>query len=373
MTMQPTGDWRELFAPCAVSEARMAVELNVVRRGGQPFLFLPAEKRLALAALGLYPAQTAKARAAKLLFKLALRLGLKPRLEKISLPLAGDDPFARFLIQTAKLPEGIPLRLAMLAGNPRAAGRRFVFLLFDAGGEPAAVIKAGSSDPARRLLAHEENVLQTAPPQLRGLPKLRGTLYSTRAQAFALDFLAGDPPRPDDVRPLAELLTSWIAVSGMAAMKDLGAWQRLAAASGDAPLPEPVRALAETRFHSTLTHGDCAPWNVKVSHGRWTLLDWERGELAGPPGWDWFHFVMQPAVLVRHEPVPRLLARFERLLAGENFVRYARRAGIAGHERALALAYLCYCTRVTRQTEGLEAVAALERAAMERWFSSPAS
>jgi hypothetical protein len=369
MTAQLAGDWRELFVPCAHGGARTTVELSVVRRGGQPFLFLPTETRLAARALELYPAQTAKARAAKFVFNLALQLGLKLRLKKISLPLADDDPFARFLVRTAKLREGISPRFAVLAGNPRAEGRRFVFLLFDAGGEPAAVVKAGSSDAARRLLAHEENFLRTAPPQTRGLPKLRATFNSARAQAFALDFFDGRSPRLDDTRPLAELLTSWVAVGELIAMKDLGAWQRLVAASAGSPLPEPVRALAGMRVHSTLAHGDCAPWNVKVAQGRWTLLDWERGELASVPGWDWFHFVMQPAVLVRREPVSELLARFERLLATEDFVHYAQHAGMAGSERALALAYLYYCTRVTRQTEGLETVMALQRAAAERWFS----
>ncbi|MCU0784711.1 MAG: hypothetical protein MUF81_11840 [Verrucomicrobia bacterium] len=370
MTAPLAGDWQELFAPCAPDRARATIELNVVRRDGQPFLLLPTQARLASRSLALYPAQTTKARAAKLLFNFALRLGLKPRLEKIPLPLADDDPFARFLAETAKVTGGIFPRFAILAGNPRAEGRRFVFLLFDAGGRPAAVVKAGSSGAARRMLTHEEHFLQTAPPQARGLPKLRATLNSPRAQAFALDFFGGHPPRLDDTGPLAELLTSWVAAGRLVAIKDLDAWQRLVAAAADRPLPGPVRALADTQVHATLAHGDCAPWNVKVAHGKWTLLDWERSELAGVPGWDWFHFVMQPAVLVRREAMPGLLTRFERLLAGEDFVRYARHAGMAGSERALALAYLCYRTRITRQTEGLEALVALEHAATERWFSA---
>jgi hypothetical protein len=372
MTKRPADDWQGLFAPSLPGLATATVELNVLRRGARPFLLLPAEMRLAATALTLYPAQTAKARAAKLAFTVALRFGLKPRLERISLPLADDDPFVRFLMQMAKLPEGISPRFAILVGNPRADGRRFVFLLFDAGGNPIAVVKAGNSDAARRLLAHEENFLQTAPPQLRGLPKLRGTSNGPNAQAFALDFVAGHTPRPDNTQPLIEMLTSWVAAGGLVTMKDLGAWQRLAATAGERPLPKPVQSLVEARFHSTIAHGDCAPWNVKVLHGRWTLLDWERGELAGVPGWDWFHFVMQPAVLVRHEPVTRLLACLERLIASEEFASYSRRAGIVGEERALALAYLSYCTRVTRQTEGLKTIVALEQAAAERWFSATA-
>lgn len=368
MTTPTAGDWRDLFTPGAQATALATVELNVVRRNGEPFLFLPAEPRLAAGALALYPAQTAKARAAKFLFNMALRFGLKPRLERVSIPLDNNDPFVRFLIETSRLPEQIAPRFAVLAGNAHAAGRRFVLLLFATGGEPAAVVKAGASAPARRLLTHEENFLRTASSQTRGLPKLRGTLYSTRAQAFATDFFAGHSPRLDDTRPLAELLTSWVNVGELVTMKELAAWQRLVVTAAERPLPSPVQALAEARLHATLAHGDCAPWNIKVTRGEWTLLDWERGEPAGVPGWDWFHFVIQPAVLVRRESVLRLFERFERLLTGEGFLCYATHAGINGHERALALAYLCHCTRVTRQSEGWETVAALERAAAARWF-----
>ncbi len=367
MTSAIAGDWRELFAP-APTTARTKIELNVVRRNGQPFLLLPNEPRLAARALALYPAQTLKARTAKSLFNVALQLGIRPRLERASIGLADDDPLVRFLAEMAKLPPELSTRFAVLAGNPRAEGRRFIFLLFDAGGEPSAVAKVGNTDAARRLLTHEENFLRTAPRQAHGLPKLRGTLYSARAQAFAMDFLPGHAPGLDDTKPLAELLTSWVAVGELVPLKSLGAWQRLAAASEQKPLPNPVQTLAEIRMHAALTHGDCAPWNVKVCHGRWTLLDWERGEPAGVPGWDWFHFVIQPAVLVRRESVTGLLARLERLLTSEAFAGYAQHTGMTGHERALALAYLGYCTRALRQSEGLETVAALERAAAERWF-----
>lgn len=343
------------------------MELRVLRRGGEPWLLLPVESRLAARALALYPAQTFKARAAKRLLNLALRSGLKPRLEKIPVSFAEDDPFISFLAQTAALPQQLAPRFALLAGNARAPGRRFVFLLFDVGGEPVAVVKAGTGDAARRLLAHEEHFLRAAPPHTPGVPKPRSSFNSARAQAFALDFISGHSPRSRDTEPLAALLTAWVSVGGLAAMKDLGAWQRLTAAARDHPLPEAVQALADVRVHPTLAHGDCAPWNVKAAQGRWTLLDWERGELAGVPGWDWFHFVLQPAVLVRRESVTGLLARFERLLTSETFLRYARHAGIAGHERAFAAAYLCYCTRVLNQTEGLETVVALERAAAS-WF-----
>ena len=116
-------------------------------------------------------------------------------------------------------------------------------------------------------------------------------------------------------------------------------------------------------------HGDFAPWNVKVSRGRWTVLDWERGELAGIPGWDWFHFVMQPALLVRHETSEAMLARLEGLLRSTEFVDYAQNAGTAESARPLAYAYLMNCLRVTQQTEGRAGLEALTGLAAGRWFS----
>ncbi|MDW8309079.1 MAG: hypothetical protein RMK20_06870 [Verrucomicrobiales bacterium] len=366
MTPQTGSDWRALFAPATPERAATTVSLRLVRRGGEPFLILPREPALAARALALYPAQTLKARAAKTALLLALRCGLARGLETTTLALDAADPFVRFLCETVGL-SVCELRLAALAGNPRAEGRRFVFLLFDAGGFPAAVVKAGNTDAARRLLAHEEHFLRAAPPRTRGLPVVRGALHTARVQAFAMDFVRGHAPRAEDLRPLVALLNDWLSRSAPVPLRELAAWQRLLAASAAAPLPDAVRELADLRVRTTLAHGDCAPWNVKVWRGEWTLLDWERGELAGVPGWDWLHFVLQPALLVRRESVPALLARLEATMASEAFGAYSRQAGFAGRERALALALVCYINCVIRPADGAETMRALEPAAAERW------
>lgn len=369
VSQRPANEWQALFAPCAPESAGATVVLHEVRRGGEPLLLLPARGALAARALALYPAQTARARAAKTLLQFALRLGLKSVLEKVRLPVAGNDGFAKFLSETAGLPAGPLPDFAVLAGNPRAPGRRFVLLLFGADGRPAAVVKAGVSETAQHLVAVEAEFLQRAPANSPGLPRLRGTFQARGARAFALAFFAGSSPNPDDSKKLGDLLGAWLATNQQVRVRELGAWRRLAAAGSESPLPVALQTLAEARVHPALTHGDFAPWNVKVSRGQWTVLDWERGELAGVPGWDWFHFVMQPAVLVRREGTEDLLARFERLLDSAYFSKYAGRAGIGEQGRVLALAYLAYCTRVTRQTEGRDQVLALERAAAARWFA----
>ena len=369
MSQHAANQWQDLFAPCAPESAGATVVLHVVRRGGEPLLLLPARGALAARALALYPAQTARARAAKTLLQIALRFGLKPGLEAVRLTVAGNDGFAKFLSGTAGLPAGALPDFAVLAGNPRAPGRRFVLLLFGADGRPTAVVKAGVSETAQHLVAVEAEFLQRAPANSPGLPKLRGTFQERGTRAFALDFFAGSSPNLDDSKQLGELLGSWLATNQQVPLREFGAWRRLAAAGSESPLPGALQTLAEARVHPALTHGDFAPWNVKVSRGKWTVLDWERGELAGVPGWDWFHFVMQPAVLVRREGAAALLSRCERLLVSAEFLNYALRAGIGEQGRALALAYLAYCTRVTRQTEGRDQVLELERAAAARWFS----
>jgi hypothetical protein len=114
-------------------------------------------------------------------------------------------------------------------------------------------------------------------------------------------------------------------------------------------------------------HGDLAPWNVKASRGAWKVMDWERGEPAGVPGWDWFHFFIQPALLVEHAAPESIAARLEALLVAEDFARYAGATGICGHERPLIRAYVEYCQRVTRQTEGVDRLDSLARVLGARW------
>ena len=108
-------------------------------------------------------------------------------------------------------------------------------------------------------------------------------------------------------------------------------------------------------------HGDFAPWNIKVhpGSGEWQVFDWERGDLAGVPGWDWLHFEIQTAILVRGEAPERIAVRLHSLFVSPEFHDYAERAGIAGIERAIAVAYLLHVIIVHPQTEGLAKLEAL--------------
>ena len=294
-----------------------------------------------------------------------LRVGLRAGLRKTSLTISGTDPFAAFLRAAARVP-GEPFSFAVLTGNPLAPGRRHVFLLFNSASEPVAVVKAGDTSRARELIAHETSLLSAFASAQSGLPKLRGACELENLSAFTMDFIEGTSPGDDSAADLSKIFSSWVDVDKEITLGTTDAWRRLIQACVSLELPLGYTELQNLRVHPVLMHGDFAPWNVKVSAGHWTVLDWERGERVGIPAWDWFHFIVQPSVLVRHETTEATMARLEKLLTSIEFQQYAMRCGIAGVEWRLAYAYVDYCINVTRQTEGLKSLEALRGAISEQ-------
>jgi hypothetical protein len=129
-----------------------------------------------------------------------------------------------------------------------------------------------------------------------------------------------------------------------------------------------ARSLHDRKIHPAMHHGDFTPWNIKVSPaGVWTVLDWERGELTGIPGWDWFHYVIQNGILVGRLPSAALVQRVESLLSSDAFRQYATRGGIWGCERELVLAYLLHVVEVIKPSEGLVPTRELLKALAARW------
>jgi hypothetical protein len=305
--------------------------------------------------MDLYPAQTNRARAVRTLLRCVLRLSLPLGMEKVSLEAAPEDPFVEFLSSLAGEPRvGMPV-VGILAGNPMSEGQRLLVLVFDTRQQPVAVIKAGLSDQARGLIEREEGFLTSVPADTIGVPRLRATFQSPRVRALALDYFAGDSPRPHQEEALPQLLESWLDSKRRIIVSDAPDWVRLErACSGDRLFRVIAESLREKSFQAALHHGDLAPWNIKVSPaGAWTVLDWERGELAGIPGWDWFHYVIQSAILVEHLSTSVLVQRVESLLRSAAFRQYAARAGILGCERELLLGYLLHAVEVIKPSEGL--------------------
>ena len=319
--------------------------------------------------MGLYPAQTGRARAARGLLRCLLRGSLPFGGKNLALAIQPNDEFVRFLAGLAGSPaDGVP-SFGVLAGNPASEGQRFLVLVFDAEQRPVAVVKAGLSPQAKELIEKERRFLEQAPAHTAGLPKLRGQLDCARLRAFALGFFDGDSPRPAQGSGFEALLSSWVDTKFKMPLSDAPTWRML---ERNSPAHELfgflARRLRQHPVQVAIHHGDFAPWNIKVSRrGDWTVLDWERGEMIGIPGWDWFHYVLQPAILVERQSTVRLVQRVETLLESASFKSYAHKAGLAGAERELVLAYLSHAAEVIRPSEGLAQTRKLLEALWGQW------
>ncbi len=348
--------WEQLFGRGAAKDNLVRFDWFVLRKRGHAFLFLPREPRFAREAMMLYPAQTPFARFARRALRAALQLHLPVPFEREHWAASPDNDFLGFIAGlTGLAPEVLPTP-AVLAGNPAGPGPRYVLLLNDGGGKPKIVIKAGTTPAAKELIRAEERILTSLPPSLPGAPRILHSFKSRDVEAFAQEYFPGDSPRAWDASTLGALLDGWIDTTRLVRIADIPAWQRLVERCSRSPgFAAIADVLAPRQVHPVIWHGDFVPWNVKVSpkDGRWTVLDWERAESTGMPGWDWFHFIIQTEILVRKRSAKQLIEAVESLLACLPFRAYADKTKIVGVERALLKAYLLYNAEVIRPAEGL--------------------
>jgi hypothetical protein len=359
--------WDGLFGAKPGPSDGVRVEMRLLKKHGRPLLLLPCHPRAAVATLSLYPAQTTRARAARALLSGLLRFSAPYGTEPLSLAIPPDDAFVKFLAQLVGASPGELPPFGILAGNSASAGQRFLVLVFDAAQRPVFVVKAGLTQPARALIEQEQYFLKAAPPDTAGLPKLRATFECPRLLALALDFFPGDSPRKRQERAIPSLLGSWLNAKRKISVSETACWQALErSCPGDALLV--TTGLRERIVQAAVQHGDFAPWNIKVSPGGdWRVLDWERGQVTGLPGWDWFHYVIQTALLVERQPAAALVERVENLLSSESFRSYATQSGFRGSEREWVLAYLFHTVHVVKPSEGLPQTQELLKALCERW------
>ena len=363
--------WQDLFRTNFPGGS--VVGWRVLRKQGEPLLVIPESGKAAAASLALYPAQTAKARLVRNILRGALKLNLPLPLERAEVRIDFASPFARFLTgqgRTAQFP-----RLGIFAGNPRTVGRRFILLLFGEHNAPVCVVKAGMGEAAMQLIRREQDFLASVPASLAGVPELFGTFAGENLNAFAMEFLDGEFPSAADTARVASLMNFWVQDKQTVTLAETAPWRELASAGSSSPLWPRLEKLGARSVRPVTWHGDFAPWNMKVDRrtGRCVVFDWERGQLSGVPGWDWFHFVIQSGVLVKKISAAGLREELETLLYSENFKSYANRSGIAGSERLLALAYLLYNLEVIKPSEGGAAIRALLELLTDSWTSGSKS
>lgn len=369
--------WNALFS---FSESnRMTLEFRELRKGGRPFLLLPRQIKPAAVTLDLYPAQSFRARAAKFLLRLFVKTGFPIGFGRTSLSVASDDEFLKFLSVQSGTTSQIP-EFGILAGNPAHDTQRFIIVLFDQNQRPVAVAKAGTSGPANALIEKEQQFLSNVPLNTVGIPRVLSSFASPRVKSFAMDFIQGESPRDGGLQHLPSILSSWISARQIA-LCETPAWQQLEGSSWLFPVYPALRQLRDRKIRATIQHGDFTPWNIKVlKNGTWTVLDWERGTLNGIPGWDWFHYIIQSAVLVGHKTPDEIAKKLDAVLESQTFKNYAEKSHIAGldgfgseqsagFQRELVIAYLAHLIDVIKPAEGIETNRDLLATLARRWFN----
>ena len=334
-------DWRNILASPDHAKAPLRT-FTVLTKKEVPFLYLPEEPSLAQVTLRLYPAQKIIAKVFIWVMKWILRLRLPILRIKVHVPVSPQSKFGSFLKKLAGNGE-VPY-FGVLGGYALTPERRYILLLFDKAGKPCIVVKVGITEKARRLIQQEQTFFFPPPPDLPGLPKALDFYQEEDAYAIAYRYEEGVPPAYQQKDELESVFTPWINEGDPVPFGDLPIWQDMAVLRHDNPELEPVfQILEKARIHPSLTHGDFAPWNIRVSKdGAWHVLDWERGRRNGVPAWGWFNYIVQYHILVLHSRSEVTISELEALWTDPSFLRYATRVGVLDLLKEMTLVYFLH-------------------------------
>lgn len=184
-------------------------------------------------------------------------------------PLAGKETV--FQQQAAR--QGLPVPEILLAGDSNAGlGRPFLVMAHAPGSPPLAGLEGIAA--LRRL-----------PSAARALPVLLGSVMAEVHHLDPRPFLDAlqTQSAPTDTRAVLERLADDAAAFGQADLTRAAAWLAGHRPSAAAPV---------------VCHGDLHPFNLLITGGRWTLLDWTAAVIADPA-----YDLAFTTLLLRHPPL----------------------------------------------------------------------
>jgi hypothetical protein len=366
-----------LFSNKAFIRQPVEFEWWLIRRKGRPFLLLPTSAFDPHVALQLYSAQRFRAKIMRALLPFILKTPAAFLFPRVRIRM---DP-ASEMIQFMARQSGVPVEQVRAPAIKVGGSARFVMLLCGTANRPVKVLKVGLH-PGGLVGLHpdgweaterEANQLERLPPDLVGCIHMTGRLSTPAFTTFATTYFSGDSPRDDE--GMEHLFHAWLNPHAPVPIESLHAWGELMAAFSHID-PQMWQMLSQSvagkKVHSTIHHGDFAPWNIRAaSQQNLQVFDWERGQAQGIPGWDWFHFFVQTAILARRYHEKRVAAEVEHLLQSPRFQVYAAAARIKDIIKPLFLAYLIHQKMVVKPVEGRETSEKLYELLAVRWGLKP--
>jgi hypothetical protein len=362
----------ELFAAEKPSGRMIPFEWRLIRRKHRPFLLLPAATMDVRMSLELYSAQRRRAKIWRALLPPLFRTPLAGVFTRFSFAADAGSEVIRFISAQSGVPAEQLRSPAIKFGGLALHKARLVLLVGDATNRPVKVIKLGLNAEGRVATEREADLLEKLPPNTLGCIRVTDRLTTPKISAFATAYFPGDNPLDD--AGMENLFNAWLNPEPAVPLASLESWRELEAAN-PAAWPAVRAALAGKTVRSTLHHGDFAPWNIRaINSQNLQAFDWERGNLRGVPGWDWFHFIVQTSILARRHSVERVAAEVEELFQSPRFETYAAAASIGEIVKPLLLAYLLHHRWVIKPLEGGNTTAELGKLLADRWgFTLPVS
>ena len=348
---------------------------RLIRRRRRPFLLLPVSTMDVRVSLELYSAQRRRAKIWRAILPLLFQTPAASVFSRVNFPADESSEIIRFLSEQSGVPVAQLRAPAIKFGGMEHQKSRLVLLACDQTHRPVKVIKLGLDREGRAATEREADLLEKLPANTIGCIRTTGRLTTPKISAFATAYFPGDSPEDD--AGMETLFQSWINPEAAVPIESLATWRELETeVAGADPAAWAVlrAALAGKNIRTTLHHGDFAPWNIRaVNAQNLQAFDWERGSLQGIPGWDWFHFIVQTAILARRHSVERVAAEVEELLQSPRFENYAVATGISPIVKPLLLAYLLHHRWVVKPLEGGATTAELQSLLAERWQLDPHS
>jgi hypothetical protein len=348
---------------------------RLVHRKKRPFLLLPETASGPSTSLELYLAQRPLGKLWRSVILLLLRTPAARFFRRVSIQADAASEWMQFLARQSGQPAGQLRTPAIKLGIVSETNSRLVLLLYDAGGYPIRVVKVGLNPQGRAAMEREADLLSHLPADVIGCTGITGRFSNATTSAFATAFFPGKSLATDV--GIEELFHAWLNATPPEPIENLANWRELESVANSAGLPQwpMIRdALAGQRVRSTLFHGDFTPWNVRMTNlENIRAYDWESGDLRGIPAWDWFHFVVQTSILVKHHSPQRAAAELEQLVVSPRFQKYASDAGISRLIEPLLLAYLLHRKHVFRPLEGGRATSRLLDLLWTHWKKQQAT
>jgi len=362
-----------LFASERPPRQPLQFSWRLIRRKRQPFLLLPTTMTNVRVGLELYSAQRRLARIWRAVLPWLFRTSSAFLFERVQFETDANSEIMRFLARQSGVPAARMQAPAIKFGGVPQLRSRLVLLLCDETRRPVSVVKAGLNPAGREATNREAELLEKLPSGTLGCIRMTGRLDTPVLSAFATAYFPG--ASPDNDAGMEHLFHAWLNSDLHLPLASLHTWRELAAEAAETD-PDTWRilnaALRGRTVRTTLYHGDFAPWNIRAINAQnLQVYDWERGQLQGIPGWDWFHFFVQTAILARRLSVQRVAAEVEQLLQSDRFRAYAVEAGISDFVEPLLLAYLLHQKRVVKPLEGAERTSELFELLSDRWRLIP--